>query len=791
MAIVLPPNPPRAEPFTAVEFDVLDDQGNPVTLLICNGGMATVVRRGLPYYPRLTNLPILLGSTITVTQYGSPVRAQPNGGVIQFHFDEGIWIWTSYHWIGRPFRVYEGSRSSPFAAVVDVDADMVLVYSGRVAGFSHDCFTATVKTTDAGLDLDNPLVTNFYDVTFPTAIQGKPRPTARGKFFSAEPVIVDETAQIYELQSLPQGLWSIEEVRVGGVPWDPSPFPPIPGTWAPLNAVGPFQRFQLGSPPEGQDVRVDGTAGRYTVGQLIAAVVTDAGGKVDAAAMTALDTSTSLQEASLVTDTTPVNRLSAIDDFVTAGGCWWGINPIEQATGAAISIPDPVGKYKLTEVEINTIALNTEQPLAWRIRVGSQRNWKPESSFDEAVLQTEMYKWSSAALVYEPHYENGFAIQVEPRAVDVPLLTGTSPNPTDAANEQGRLISAWGSNRTMFDATVWMRPEDINLYDTVEVDYMMVRGQFRIVSAIRAIGGNGPSTLQLWGVLGTVPTQAAPLPPTGTTSPLPPGSGPPTFNPGLLALPLRVTINPPMISIGITSGSHAGDVLASISTTTTTGAGFSGSYTLSSGSGLFAVSGSNIVLARDLQAGDEGNTFSAQVLATENGGQATGDFVMDVVPGSQGFSGGGGGSPFSPPPPPPTTPPPPAPTPPPAPAQQGWRIDFTVSQQFNSSTPWQILFTDPILGNFTISAAEAFGGGMFPWNYFSPVAMASNFASSANGPNNLGLAVVSYNGDASAPGSAYIIIQQSPFTGNTTVSGIPGTPGTITVTAAGPGTGIG
>jgi hypothetical protein len=337
-----------------------------------------------------------------------------------------------------------------------------------------------------------------------------------------------------------------------------------------------------------------------------------------------------------------------------------------------------------------------------------------------------------------------------------------------------------------------MRPEDINLYDTVEVDYMMVRGQFRIVSAIRAIGGNGPSTLQLWGVLGTVPTQVAPLPPTGTTSPLPVGSGPPTFNPGLLALPLTVTVTPPMISVGITSGLHAGDVLASLSTSTTTGDPFTGNYTLASGSGLFAVNGSNIVLARDFQAGDQGNAFSTQVLATENGGQATADFVMDVAPGSQASSGGGGGSPFSPPPPsPPPTPPPPPPTPPPVSTQQGWRIDFTVSAQFNSSNPWQILFSDPILGNFTISAAEAFGGGMFPWNYFSPVVMASNFASSANAANNLGLSVVAYNGDASAPGSAYIIIQQAPFTGNTTVSGIPGTPGTITVTAAGPGTGIG
>ena len=229
-----PPAPPREAPYTAVEFDLLDDQGNPVTLTLSNGSILVTVVRTIggnlySYYPRLTGLPILLGSSITVTQYGQPIRATPNGGSIQFRFDASIWIWTAYHWIGRPFRVYEGSRPSQFATMIDVDADMVLVYAGRIAGLTHDTFVATVETTDASLDIDNPLVTDFYDVTFPVAIQGKPRPTARGQFFSEEPTIVDEPNQLYEVQSLPQGLWNISEVRVGGVPWTQVPAPPQPG----------------------------------------------------------------------------------------------------------------------------------------------------------------------------------------------------------------------------------------------------------------------------------------------------------------------------------------------------------------------------------------------------------------------------------------------------------------------------------------------------------------------------------------------------------------------------------
>jgi len=40
--------------------------------------------------------------------------------------------------------------------------------------------------------------------------------------------------------------------------------------------------------------------------------------------------------------------------------------------------------------------------------------------------------------------------------------------------------------------TAFLRPEDIKLYDTVALDYMMVTGNFRVTIAIRAIGGRVP-----------------------------------------------------------------------------------------------------------------------------------------------------------------------------------------------------------------------------------------------------------------------------------------------------------
>ena len=57
--------------------------------------------------------------------------------------------------------------------------------------------------------------------------------------------------------------------------------------------------------------------------------------------------------------------------------------------------------------------------VAWRLRVGWARNWQPESSFDDAVLQTDIARWSAPALVAEPDYENPNALLLEPRLLSV------------------------------------------------------------------------------------------------------------------------------------------------------------------------------------------------------------------------------------------------------------------------------------------------------------------------------------------------------------------------------------
>jgi hypothetical protein len=317
-------------------------------------------------------------------------------------------------------------------------------------------------------------------------------------------------------------------VRVGGTAWDQATVgAPTQGQWAD-NGDG---TITLGSPPLGFDVRCDAVQGGWTVASLITIMVAEAGAHltIDQDAMNAL-TLLVPHYQSYWTSTTPVNRLSAFDDITLSAGCWWSCNAIGEITAGAIQLPDNVATLIVAggpadgvlggapmfdaglaanepaaDQGVMTLALNTIQPLAWRIRCGYERNWVPETNFAPAVLQTVQAFQREPAIVSEPHYENDAALTIEPRAVDVPLLLGMSLDPASAVAVQTRLANAWGDNRAVYDCTVQIRPEFVTLYTTALVEYMFVRGAFRVTSAIRSIGG-GPSTLQLWGTIGPLPT---------------------------------------------------------------------------------------------------------------------------------------------------------------------------------------------------------------------------------------------------------------------------------------------
>lgn len=478
-----------AGPQVAIEFDLFDANSRGISILrLCNfGPLFTITDLSQNYEDRLIP-PILLGTSISVQSYGQPMRALANQGTIEFRLDESYALKIfddSLHWVGRTFRVYEGQQS-PRGYVEDLE----LVYSGRVTDVTHDTLRATIRTGDASVDLDVPLVTVLYPDDALPAIAGKPKSEALGTVICVEPTLIDSVDVVYDVSTIP--IQAIFDLRVGGISWGQSAiFPPGEGEWYfdPIT-----NRVTLGSATLGGDVRMDvGGFAVAGVGGLGRVIVESHGLAVDADAIALTNLYTVGYYAK-----DPVNTLNALDDIFTGAACWWGLSPLGLVTAGVIAPPAalPDVPTVLDRQNVKSLSLSQTLPPAWRIRVEFERHWQTEGQFFDAIEESDKQRWSAPGLVVTR--EDPLIKFAEPRAIDVPTMRSVAVTAADGNAIADAFWAAWSVRRVILDVTAWIDPREINLYDTITVDYMMFRKNFRIISAIRSIGG-GAAQLQLWG----------------------------------------------------------------------------------------------------------------------------------------------------------------------------------------------------------------------------------------------------------------------------------------------------
>jgi len=419
------------------------------------------------------------------------MRALANQGTIEFRLDDAFSVEIfadDVHWIGRNFRVYEGLQS-PDGYVDDLD----LIYEGRITDVNHDTTRATVRTGDASVDLDIPFVSEMYPDDALASIAGKPRPEILGTVTCIEPVLSDAANLIYDVSTVPVNY--ISEVRVGGIPWEPGLAPPPgEGEWD----IDPqATQIALGSATLGGDVRcdVEGLAVSGT-GGLGRVVFASRGLQIDEAALSAIDNTRPFVVGYYAKD--PVNTLDVLDDIFTGTACWWGVSQLGLGMAGLVLPPAEVPDVPtvLDSTNILSIELSQMLPPAWRIRVEYERHWQVEGQFFDAIDEDQKQRWSAAGLVVTRQDES---IKIaEPRAIDVPTVRSVAVTAADADFIADLFWNAWSVRREILDVRAWVDPREINLYDTISVNYMMFQKNYRIISAVRSIGG-GPAQLQLWG----------------------------------------------------------------------------------------------------------------------------------------------------------------------------------------------------------------------------------------------------------------------------------------------------
>lgn len=480
-------------PQVAVEIDLWRNRTQQIeTLRLCNfGPLFSIHVPGENYEPRLVT-PIQLGVAVSVQSYGQPARELSNQGQIVFILDieyaERVFD-SDLHWTGRTFRVYEGQPTGR-----SMREDLDLVFVGRINEVSHNTRQATVRTGDASIDLDQPLVTDLYPATALPANVGNPLPYLLGTVFNIEPVLIDATRALYQYLTPPPAAVSVFGARVGGIDW-------FTDTTGVLDA-GLYREhldvgtIHFGSEPIGGGVRCDVVGPPLRgVGDLISQIGDRFGVPVDPAALSALDDTLHLTIGVYYRDA--VNALSYLDDSVTGCACWWGITKFGLLTGGIVMPPAPRPTIDTMLDNTNVLSLELSQmiPPAWRVRVEFERHWQPENQFldvDEDVKQ----RWSSTGKLITREDPN--IKRAEPRSFDVPTMRSITANADEAQRILDYFWDAWSVRRSVLSVQAMIDSREVELYETIAVDYMMFRGNYRIISATPSIGG-GPTQLQLWG----------------------------------------------------------------------------------------------------------------------------------------------------------------------------------------------------------------------------------------------------------------------------------------------------
>lgn len=475
-----------------VEVDLYDSESSSIeTLRISNQRYVGYVGGERVLFESRLLPPILIGSSISADEYTQVLRGVPNGGNIDFLIDETFYKWFNYHWLGRTFRIYKGDETKAFG-------DFELIYEGRVADLNFDLGQSqkvSIKTTDAGEDFNKPLVSDLYGSTALEANIGKPKAFLRGEVYSAEPILEDNVNQIYSV-SHGANLSQVIEVRVGGVPWKKVTNTPKGGEWFTNLAGG---TITLGSVTLNGEVRVDVRALGYeslTAADLIKEVVEAHGHSVD------LDSYDKFKlDAPAPIGVYFIEAINIQDffDVVTfAVGGWWEFGPSGKIRMGVIAEPSASGSVMLLDKEnILNLSLNKMILPGYRFRVEYKHHWQPVSNVFSGVTDAEKALQQANGIMADVFEDNNIKI-LEPQAIDVPILSTITNSNTAALSIRNRLVSARSVLRKLYDVTYYGDlPE---MYDSIEVDYLLVKGFFRVHSVVRSIGNKlGPHQLQIWG----------------------------------------------------------------------------------------------------------------------------------------------------------------------------------------------------------------------------------------------------------------------------------------------------
>lgn len=344
-------------------------------------------------------------------------------------------------------------------------------------------------------------------------IKGNPKPLLYGKVYGIEPVQVNTTRRIYQVNAGAVNTIAVYDAGIAltaGAAYasqvDMETNAPAAGQYRAWLAGG---MFRLGSTPAGQvtaDVTQTASTANHTAAQILKALALQAGissGSISAADVTALDTANGAELGIYLAQET--SALEAMDEVAASVGAYYIFDSAGALRMGVLLAPTGSPVLTLTESDMTRIERvptnDTERSIpAWRVRLGWQKNYTPQTRGDLATAVTD----ARAAVVAQPWRitlaEDAAVLNQYPLAPELArntlLVDGTA-----AGTEASRLLTLYKTRRDMFRITARLNTSiDINNVLTVlYTRFGLSAGKLFRVLGIRPDLASGEYELTVWG----------------------------------------------------------------------------------------------------------------------------------------------------------------------------------------------------------------------------------------------------------------------------------------------------
>lgn len=415
------------------------------------------------------------------------------GNLILSNGDGELDDFAGYAWDSREVEVRVGEFGAGFS-------NFFTIFKGESKTIEFDDETVEVVLRDNQEDFEIEFPPNVYtDVSLSDNILGKPIPLCFGEVRNIEPVLIDSTNRVYQVND--GEINAVSAVYEGGVALTLTTDYTVDLTNGKITLV---------AAPTGiitADIQgyVDsGSTYLTSAADIAREIVTTFGGladpgDLDTASLTALNTANNSTVGIYVEKSTTI--LKVLDELANSVGAFYGFNRAGKFEMARLELASGTADADFDLTNIIEVQRQSSATPNHRVRVGYDKNYKvmSESDFGSSVT-TAQRDYLVRDMLFES--DNTASIRtIYPNSEEL-VIEALFAASSAASTEATRLLALYGSQRDFYKIRVKTQPYTLKLNDVVQIAfdrYNLTSGKkFRVITITEDAASNEVE-LELWG----------------------------------------------------------------------------------------------------------------------------------------------------------------------------------------------------------------------------------------------------------------------------------------------------